>query len=463
MSRVELCVQRLRLLAPRDVSAPALRSRVEDALRISSMPTSLAHRFVLLRRLRLVLPRGASAQSLALQLEREWHAVAALAQPMDDAADEAPVVWATDEAAARLLLLRRWLDARDAAAWYWQRLLPTVHAAMPLAQRLRALLFEPFDSAPDAAASARGQREHLWRQALPSIEAAGLLPALVPRLSVAQADGLRAGLARCGASPVATPHAAGPPSVPALPGDAPLRRPALPRLAPAEGGVITASTSPAPGNRPTVPAMPMAPAATVVRGEVDAPMDAPVAAGVSPAITSAADTGYAVHATTATGPPPLRPRMLPLAAAHMAFDGGRDTAWAGLWFLLPMLLREGLARHPAPARLLAAVLQRAEARHGLDAATRDWIGQVASSAVADELSPSDADAWWRLVRLLSVRRARLPLRRVLHRPGRVWMATHRVDLVLPLQHADVRIRRAGFDIDPGYVPWLDTVIRFHYL
>jgi len=37
------------------------------------------------------------------------------------------------------------------------------------------------------------------------------------------------------------------------------------------------------------------------------------------------------------------------------------------------------------------------------------------------------------------------------------------ELRLPLAQADIRLRRAGFDIDPGYLPWLDTVVHFHYL
>jgi hypothetical protein len=32
-----------------------------------------------------------------------------------------------------------------------------------------------------------------------------------------------------------------------------------------------------------------------------------------------------------------------------------------------------------------------------------------------------------------------------------------------LAAADVRVRRSGLDIDPGWVPWLGRVVRFHYL
>ena len=80
-----------------------------------------------------------------------------------------------------------------------------------------------------------------------------------------------------------------------------------------------------------------------------------------------------------------------------------------------------------------------------------------------DMPARQADAWWRRARIACMRQARLPLRRLLHRPGRVWLSPHRIDLMLPLASADIRIRRAGYDIDPGYVPWLDCVIHFHYV
>jgi hypothetical protein len=38
-----------------------------------------------------------------------------------------------------------------------------------------------------------------------------------------------------------------------------------------------------------------------------------------------------------------------------------------------------------------------------------------------------------------------------------------VDLLLDNRHADVRVRRAGLDLDPGWVPWLGRVVLHHYL
>lgn len=52
---------------------------------------------------------------------------------------------------------------------------------------------------------------------------------------------------------------------------------------------------------------------------------------------------------------------------------------------------------------------------------------------------------------------------VTRRPGRVvadpgWLEVH-----LDLDAVDVHVRRAGLDVDPGWVPWLGTVVRFRYV
>jgi hypothetical protein len=37
-----------------------------------------------------------------------------------------------------------------------------------------------------------------------------------------------------------------------------------------------------------------------------------------------------------------------------------------------------------------------------------------------------------------------------------------VEVYLPLDGVDVAVRRAGLDVDPGWVPWLGTVVMFRY-
>jgi hypothetical protein len=47
--------------------------------------------------------------------------------------------------------------------------------------------------------------------------------------------------------------------------------------------------------------------------------------------------------------------------------------------------------------------------------------------------------------------------------ARVRVSPSHVDVVAGLDAASIRVRRAGFDIDPGWVPTLGRVLLFHYL
>lgn len=61
------------------------------------------------------------------------------------------------------------------------------------------------------------------------------------------------------------------------------------------------------------------------------------------------------------------------------------------------------------------------------------------------------------------RRARLGWRPLVLRPARMsWTHTH-VDVFFAHRQAEVRVRRAGLDLDPGWLPWLGRVVRFHYV
>lgn len=73
--------------------------------------------------------------------------------------------------------------------------------------------------------------------------------------------------------------------------------------------------------------------------------------------------------------------------------------------------------------------------------------------------------WVLAVRRWCWRMGRLTLPAIVLRPGRVWIVRAELDIALPLEVADVRIRRIGLDIDPLWLPWfgpLGTVVRFHY-
>ena len=56
----------------------------------------------------------------------------------------------------------------------------------------------------------------------------------------------------------------------------------------------------------------------------------------------------------------------------------------------------------------------------------------------------------------------LRTRAVARRPGLVTGGPGWLEVQLPLSSVDLAIRRAGLDLDPGWVPWLGTVIRYRY-
>ena len=60
------------------------------------------------------------------------------------------------------------------------------------------------------------------------------------------------------------------------------------------------------------------------------------------------------------------------------------------------------------------------------------------------------------------RSAGLSLRRLVGRHGVVVATATHVDVTFPGEVIDLRLRRAGLDLDPGWVPWLGRVVAYHY-
>jgi hypothetical protein len=79
-----------------------------------------------------------------------------------------------------------------------------------------------------------------------------------------------------------------------------------------------------------------------------------------------------------------------------------------------------------------------------------------------EIDQPAALFWTKAVRRYLRRRWRLRWMAVASRPGRIaWTRTH-IDVAFDLRDADLRIRRAGLDINPGWIGWLGKVVTFHY-
>jgi hypothetical protein len=53
--------------------------------------------------------------------------------------------------------------------------------------------------------------------------------------------------------------------------------------------------------------------------------------------------------------------------------------------------------------------------------------------------------------------------RIARRRGRVFAERGWIDIELSLDEVDIDVRRAGLDVDPGWVAWLGSVVRFRYV
>ena len=212
---------------------------------------------------------------------------------------------------------------------------------------------------------------------------------------------------------------------------------------------------------------------------------------------------------------PARPAELAAAAvaADAAVlapwaDGGAATVVGGLLFLLPLLARLGLAdwRDPqgdAPAftaRVLQAALCRLAAADddpawGLARAAGSAVGLARDAAASPAASTAASPAAWHDARLaprtcpphwmaqqlvaaataeaqaaLWLDACRRWLRRsggiglasLVRRPARLALTASHADLFFRLDQTDLRVRRLGLDIDPGWLPWFGRVVAFHY-
>ena len=71
-------------------------------------------------------------------------------------------------------------------------------------------------------------------------------------------------------------------------------------------------------------------------------------------------------------------------------------------------------------------------------------------------------AWLVAVRRWFRRFAHLGVASLVRCPGRVASNATHLDVMLDLRRADVRVRRAGLDLNPGWIPWFGRVVEFHY-
>lgn len=215
----------------------------------------------------------------------------------------------------------------------------------------------------------------------------------------------------------------------------------------------------------------------------------------SPSSTDPASDSFSETATSPAHIVTVRQRQPPL------------TRFAGIGFLLPVLVRLGLPawleQHPhlieneIPQRILHRVVTRLSSPYADQEELRQdpvwqWLDATATvpmplsgaftpppqwQAVAGTNAPSRLrrrtapplsdfeamlDAWVTAARRWCRRYAGIGLCELVRRHGRLALTPTHCELIFDLSQVDLRIRRAGLDLDPGWLPWLGRVVKFHY-
>ncbi|HEU4387907.1 MAG TPA: hypothetical protein VFV34_08935 [Blastocatellia bacterium] len=109
---------------------------------------------------------------------------------------------------------------------------------------------------------------------------------------------------------------------------------------------------------------------------------------------------------------------------------------------------------------LPLALWKGRAAHGI----RDLFQRppVRRRSEVDDGAHLILSGWTNAMRRYLRRHARIGLSEIVRRPGRVSVTRTHIDIVLNNDDADPRIRKAGLDLNPGWVPWLGRVVTFHY-
>ena len=141
------------------------------------------------------------------------------------------------------------------------------------------------------------------------------------------------------------------------------------------------------------------------------------------------------------------------------------TAAGGLLFLVPLLVRLGLAdllcedaaRSDLPQRIFTILLLRLPIPDDDPA----WL-LCAPPLIVDEDAGREAGRWLARCRRHLRLHVGIGLHSLVCRPAAITITATHVDVRQAIDAVDLRVRRAGLDIDPGWVPWLGRVLRFHY-
>jgi hypothetical protein len=143
---------------------------------------------------------------------------------------------------------------------------------------------------------------------------------------------------------------------------------------------------------------------------------------------------------------------------------GEPSSGAGLFFLLNALRRLQFEEQGHSLLFLAQLLRYIASHAGIGSG--DPILRWADGT-EQQSEPEQIDQRSLRISLIRVRRwcwknGRITVREIVNRRGYVTLTRTDLDVTLSIDAADIRIRRIGLDLDPGWLPWFGRVVRFHY-
>ncbi len=202
-----------------------------------------------------------------------------------------------------------------------------------------------------------------------------------------------------------------------------------------------------------------------------------------PTVAATTGTGREVAASPSPADIPAEIARPTVAATHARVHG--DTDSAGLLYLVRVIGQLGipaeLASAPAyghrPVRWwLHRIAMTLAAIRANDPAALAFAGLAPDARPPSVDEPDATPAERRAARRFATRIAlalarqldrrgespRAVLGSVCARHGEIVADPGWFEVRMPLHAVDIAIRRAGLDLDPGYVPWLGVVLRFGY-
>lgn len=473
-------VHQVRLSAPSQDLIWRGQRLLEDALHTASLPAAETSQLLFIRHLNVgTIHSNQSSMSLSVNLEKQIQQLSAIATPgTHPTAAQAPVVSFPDDLAAYSHFAYSLSRDQPLSAWFWPRLLPTWNLSLPKSESVQLLLshLAAHPLAPFATATVLQQ---LHKQ-----------KALTPFLAILQPEDGRKLLAQNGwsVSSVATLTSERP-SFSAiiahffsaltnpwpiddsrtlwlvamgLIAERPMLAKATDLMAIAQRHLQTFHPSAPNPQSLLLPLLnPNLTSHSVSRD--DSPASPHTSPHISPQPKTQTETSLPVLVAAASSQPgDTAPQSLPLPQSTTL--SGIHTNYAGLMYVLNQLQYLQLSAYlpqynnpTFPQQLLRYVA------HRLGVPPEDPILRSLPSKLffSEPLSPL-LPAWYSAVKIWTRRHTGLTLKSLIHRPGELALTPTHLDLTFDLNQVDIRIRKAGLDLNPGWLPWFGRVVAFHY-